>query len=126
MAQEGRKNMETIKEEFVTVAEAAEMLGKGMNRVGKLCRAGRFSGAVKMGNSWIIPREAVLNHKPLPPGVKSQKTKLAAEKAEILQQVAEAGGVMVELPEDVQQAMGRADAVEKLRKKSHRKATREE
>jgi thiamine pyrophosphate-dependent acetolactate synthase large subunit-like protein len=42
-----------------------------------------------------------------------------------LQQVAEAGGVMVELPEDVQQAMGLADAVEKLRKKSHRKQTKE-
>jgi hypothetical protein len=78
--------METLKEEFVTVAEAAQMMGRGMNRIGKLCREGRFSGAVKMGNSWIIPREALLNHKPLPPGVKPRKAKLAAEKAAILEE----------------------------------------
>jgi hypothetical protein len=41
---------------------------------------------VKIGNSWIIPRKAVLNHKPLPPGVKPRKAKLAAEKEEILRQ----------------------------------------
>ena len=38
----------------------------------------------------MIPREAVMNHKPLPPGVKpgtqSKKAKLAAERAEILEQ----------------------------------------
>ena len=78
--------MDTVSKEFVTVAEASSIMGKGMNFIGKLCRAGRFPGAVKMGNSWIIPREAVLSHKPLSPGVKSQKAKLAAERAEILEQ----------------------------------------
>ena len=78
--------MDTVNKEFMTVAEASCIMGKGMNFIGKLCRAGRFPGAVKMGNSWIIPRESVLNHKPLPPGVKSQKAKLAAERVSILQQ----------------------------------------
>ena len=62
------------------------MLNITRSRIGKLCLAGRFSGAVKIANSWIIPREAVLNHKPLPPGVKSQKAKFAAEKSAILEQ----------------------------------------
>jgi hypothetical protein len=51
-------------------------------------------GAVKIANNWIIPREAVLNHKPLPPGVKPRKAKLAAEKAAILE---EAKGAKEEL-----------------------------
>ena len=39
-------------------------------RIGFLCRQGRFAGAEKIGMGWIIPREAVLNHKRLPPGSK--------------------------------------------------------
>jgi excisionase family DNA binding protein len=70
---------------YLSVTEAAEMLGLQRARTGVLCRKGRFPGAVKVGNSWIIPREAVLNHKPLPPGVKPRKAKLAAEKAAILE-----------------------------------------
>ena len=81
--------MDTVSKDFVTVAEASNIMGKGMNFIGKLCRAGRFPGAVKMGNSWIIPREAVLNHKPLPPGVKPRKAKLAAERAAFLAKVKE-------------------------------------
>jgi excisionase family DNA binding protein len=72
-------------EKYLSVTEAAEMLGLQRARTGVLCREGRFLGAVKVGNSWIIPRKAVLNHKPLPPGPKSRKAKLAAEKAEILE-----------------------------------------
>ena len=65
------------------MTEASEILGLQRARTGVLCREGRFPGALKVGNSWIIPREAVLNHKPLPPGVKPKKTKIAAERAEI-------------------------------------------
>jgi predicted DNA-binding transcriptional regulator AlpA len=70
---------------YLSVTEASEILGLQRARTGVLCRAGRFPGAIKIGNSWIIPREAVLNHKPLPPGVKAKKAKLAAEKAAILE-----------------------------------------
>lgn len=71
------------REEFVSVQEAADIMGLDRSRVGRLCREGRFPGATKIGTSWIIPRASVLNHKPLPPGVKSKKAKLAAELGEI-------------------------------------------
>ena len=83
----------TLKDElknYITAPEAGEILGLKKARIGQLCRAGRFNGAVKVGDAWMIPREAVLSHKPLPPGVKpdtqSKKAKLAAERAEILEQ----------------------------------------
>ena len=69
------------REEYVSIPEAAEILNLKRNRVGVLCREGRFQGAVKIANNWVIPREAIMSHKPLPPGVKPLKTKLAAEKA---------------------------------------------
>ena len=58
------------REEFLSVQEAASIMGIDRSRVGRLCREGRFPGATKIGASWIIPREAVLNHKHLPPGRK--------------------------------------------------------
>ena len=71
----------STREEYVSIPEAAEILNLKRNRVGVLCREGRFPGAVKIANNWVIPREAVTSHRPLPPGVKSLKTKLVAEKA---------------------------------------------
>ena len=71
----------STREEYVSIPEAAEILNLKRNRVGVLCREGRFPGAVKIANNWVIPREVVASHKPLPPGVKPLKTKLAAEKA---------------------------------------------
>lgn len=68
------------REEFVSVQEAANIMGLDRSRVGRLCREGRFPGAAKVGSSWIIPREAVLNHKPLPPGVKPRSERLRAER----------------------------------------------
>lgn len=82
--------MLNIENQFVSVSEAAEMLSLKRNRIGVLCREGRFSGAQKVGNTWIIPRESVLNHKPLPPGVKSQKAKLAEEKEQLLKKLEKA------------------------------------
>ena len=82
----------TLKDElrnFITAPEAGEILGLKKARVGQLCRAGRFDGAIKIGDAWMIPREAVLNHKPLPPGVKPKKARLAAERAEYLGQAKE-------------------------------------
>ena len=75
------------REEFVSVQEAANIMGLDRSRVGRLCREGRFPGAAKVGSSWIIPREAVLNHKPLPPGVKSRAERVKAERAALREEV---------------------------------------
>ena len=70
-----------IEQDYVSTNEAAEMLNVTRNRIGRLCLDGRFEGAVKIGRSWIIPREAVLNHKPLSPGPKPRAERLREEKA---------------------------------------------
>ena len=64
-----------IHENFVSAREAADMLNITSARIGFLCREGRFKGAEKIGSGWIIPREAVLNHKRLPPGSKPKTPK---------------------------------------------------
>jgi len=83
---------EDIEKNYVDAPEAAKLLNISRSRVGKLCLAGRFQGALKIGSSWVIPREAVSNHKPLPPGVKpgttTKKARLAAEKAGYLTKAA--------------------------------------
>ena len=65
----------TIHDNFVSAAEAARMLNITPVRIGFLCRQGRFKGAEKIGLSWVIPREAVINHKRLPPGSKPKSYK---------------------------------------------------
>ena len=63
--------METRKN-FVSISEAAEILKLDRSRIGKLCREGRFDGAAKIGEAWIIPRESVLNHTRLKRGTKGK------------------------------------------------------
>ena len=75
------------REEFVSVQEAAHIMGLDRSRVGRLCREGRFPGAAKVGSSWIIPREAVLKHKPLPPGVKSRSERVKAEQTALREEI---------------------------------------
>ena len=75
-----------LEKNYVTAPEAGEILGLKKARIGQLCRAGRFEGAIKVGDAWIIPRESVKNHKSLPPGVKPRKVRLAAERAAVLAQ----------------------------------------
>ena len=65
----------SIHDEFVSAAEAARMLSITPVRIGLLCRQGRFKGAEKIGLGWVIPREAVINHKRLPPGCKPKTAK---------------------------------------------------
>ena len=57
-------------EDFVTAREAGKMLNVNRARIGVLCREGRFEGAKKIDLGWMIPREAILNFKRLPPGLK--------------------------------------------------------
>lgn len=50
---------------YVSVAEAAEIMKKSVNLVGKLVRNGRLEGAKKVGKmGWLIPLESVLNYRP--------------------------------------------------------------
>ncbi|MBR1660277.1 MAG: helix-turn-helix domain-containing protein [Oscillospiraceae bacterium] len=60
-------------EDFVTAAEAAALMGRGVNLVGKLCQAGRLPGARKVGTNWFIPRASVLAYRPRKRGRKTQK-----------------------------------------------------
>ena len=80
---------EKIEQDYISANEAAAMLGVTRNRIGRLCLDGRFEGAFKISRSWIIPREAVLNHKPLPPGVKPRAEHLREERAVLKAALAE-------------------------------------
>ena len=71
-----------IHETLVSAKEAANMLGITPARIGLLCRQGRFKGAEKIARGWLIPREAVLNHVRLSPGMKPKGHK---EKEELMQ-----------------------------------------
>lgn len=60
--------IDDIRNNFMTAPQAAKYLGITRNRVGRLCLQGRFKGAGKMDDIWLIPREAVEQHEPLGPG----------------------------------------------------------
>ncbi len=59
-----------LKEEYIDQVTAAQMLGVTQARVSQLCSQERFSGAMKIGWSWIIPKEAVKNFVRSPRGRK--------------------------------------------------------
>ena len=86
-----------IHEDFVSAREAAQMLKVTPTRIGFLCRHGRFAGAEKIGSGWIIPREAVLNHKRLQPGAKPRNQ---ADKELLLQALRENNSLKEELIHD--------------------------
>ena len=50
-----------INDNYVDQATAANILTVSRSRINKLCRDGRFDGAIKAGWSWLIPRVAVEN-----------------------------------------------------------------
>ena len=68
-------------EDFVTAREAGKMLNVNRARIGVLCREGRFEGAKKIDLGWMIPREAILNFKRLPPGLKPKTPRREDDKA---------------------------------------------
>ena len=61
-------DIDYIRRNYMTAPQAAKYLGITRNRVGRLCLEGRFLGAGKIDDMWLIPREAVENHKRLKPG----------------------------------------------------------
>ena len=68
-------NEEEIRQNYITTAEAAGILGITTHRVGRLCIEGRFKGAFKAGFAWLIPRDSVSNHKHLKRGPKGKSTR---------------------------------------------------
>ena len=62
----------TLSEQLLSATDAGKMLGISTVRMNVLLRQGRFDGAEKIGNYWVIPRSSVENFKRLKPGVKSR------------------------------------------------------
>jgi len=44
--------------DYVTTKEVAFKWGISDRRILQYCNAGRIEGAVKMGNTWLIPKDA--------------------------------------------------------------------
>jgi excisionase family DNA binding protein len=78
--------MDKFRDKYVTVEEAAELANRKASLIRILCREGRFPGAAKMGNAWVIPKEEVEAYRPAKRGVKPRQAKLDAEKAAILEE----------------------------------------
>ena len=51
-------------EGYMTSKEAAEYLKRADGTIRKQCRAGKFHGATKAGNTWIIPELSVKRYPP--------------------------------------------------------------
>ena len=65
--------MAYIKDNYMTVPQAAEYLGITQTRIKQLCYEGRFIDAEKIDVMWLIPREAVENYTRLKPGKKKKE-----------------------------------------------------
>ena len=79
-------------DKYVDAVTAAKMLGITRTRVSALCKADRFAGTIHVGHTRLIPREAVLNHKPMKRGVKPKSLKRVDEKKllkEVLEKIKE-------------------------------------
>ena len=57
-------------DEYMDASEAAKILGINRARMSQLCSDGRFSGQVKIGHFWLIPRAAVAGYTRGKPGKK--------------------------------------------------------
>ena len=62
-------------DEYIDASEAAHMLGIKRARMSQLCKEGRFSGLVRIGHFWAIPRVSVENYTRLMPGKKPKALK---------------------------------------------------
>jgi len=61
---------ETLKKEFYSGPEVANLLHVNNSRVRQICLAGRFNGAFKFGDTWLIPRASVAGYTRGKPGKK--------------------------------------------------------
>lgn len=55
-------------EDFMTSKEAAEYLKRSDSMMRNLCRKGKLPGAVKAGNTWLIPKASIVGYMPGPKG----------------------------------------------------------
>jgi excisionase family DNA binding protein len=66
--------------EYMTVTEAARLLGKSIPLISHLCREGRLSNAVKLSTgAWLIPRASVESYTPGKRGPRTKKERMADE-----------------------------------------------
>lgn len=65
--------------DYITTKEAAQKWSISDRRVLQYCNAGRIEGAVKMGNTWLIPKDA---KKPLDTRMKANKVPKANQQTE--------------------------------------------
>ena len=59
-----------IHTEYVSVCEASEILGVNESRIRQIMREGRFIGAFKFADTWMIPRNSVEGYVRKKPGAK--------------------------------------------------------
>ena len=64
-----------IYKEYSITMDAAKRLNVNDSRIRQLCIAGRFHGAFKLGETWLIPRKSVENFTRLPRGAKPKTAK---------------------------------------------------
>lgn len=57
-----------MREKYVSVTEASKIANLTRTQILRLCKQGRFLGAEKIGNVWIIPKASVENYEPAPKG----------------------------------------------------------
>lgn len=61
-----------IRRDYVSVSDAANLLNVNDSRIRQFLMMSRFHGAFKFADTWLIPREAVMNHERLKPGKKKK------------------------------------------------------
>ena len=55
-------------QDFVSVEEAAEILGYVKSSVTGLCRKRKLEGAIRIGHQWLIPRKTIESYEKAPQG----------------------------------------------------------
>lgn len=70
-----------LSSQFYSGPQAAKILKVNNSRIRQLCLAGRFKGAFKFGDTWLIPRTLIDKYergKPGPKGFSTVKTQRQA------------------------------------------------
>lgn len=68
--------------EFMSMDEAREASGYSRRTIAHLCRTGKLPGAMKLGDRWLIPRKALREYTPAPPGPRPGSKRKRADDAE--------------------------------------------
>lgn len=67
--------------DYLTIEDAAQLLGFNKDTVSRLCRQGKIDGAFRFGSRWLIPKESAEKYKSAPQGFAAiwQRKKQAKE-----------------------------------------------